>query len=88
MRLVCSWFFSGLPGTGPDSIEIICFDAATHKRLIETRSSDVAGHKLSSWDDVITREYQPWSSAHIVIDTATDSIKQSLNKICAALPNN
>jgi predicted kinase len=41
-------------------IEVICSDEAEHRRRIETRSVDVAGLALPTWQDVIEREYEPW----------------------------
>ena len=75
--------------TGVNAIEfeIICSNANTHKQRVESRLSDITDHKLPSWEDVIACEFHPWSSAPIVVDTAHDSVDQSLTEICTALPN-
>ena len=73
---------------GVDAVEVetICSDAGTHRRRIETRLSDSPGEQLPAWEDVAARDYHPWDTAHVVIDTADDSIEQCLAKICSALP--
>jgi predicted kinase len=51
-------------------VEIICSDKTEHRRRVETRSADIPGHKLPTWTEVVTREYEPWNREHAVIDTA------------------
>ncbi len=62
-------------------IEVICSDPAEHRRRVETRSSDVAGLTLPSWEDVLRREYQPWATPRLVIDTATRSVADVLAEL-------
>jgi predicted kinase len=66
-------------------VEIMCSDKNLHRRRLETRSSDIHGLKLPTWQDVIDREYQPWDGKHIVIDTAgksaTDSVRELRRKL-------
>ena len=63
-------------------VEAICSDGPEHHRRIETRGSDIAGHQLPSWQEVVAREYEPWDSASAVIDTVRESLEDSLTKIC------
>jgi predicted kinase len=58
-------------------IEVVCSDVAEHRRRVESRQSDIVGLSLPSWRAVSTREYEPWSRAHIVIDTAHQNLEQS-----------
>lgn len=51
-------------------IEIICSDAAEHRRRVETRQTDVEGLILPTWQEVLERDYTPWAEPHWVIDTA------------------
>ncbi|MCW3475501.1 AAA family ATPase [Rhodovastum sp. RN2-1] len=62
-------------------IEIICSDAAEHRRRVETRSVDVAGLDLPSWEDVIKRDYEPWDCPRIVLDTAGCTIPGALEEL-------
>jgi predicted kinase len=56
-------------------IELICSNAAQHRRRVESRPTDaVTGHRQPTWDDVVTRDYEPWDRDHLVLDTATDSV--------------
>jgi predicted kinase len=50
-------------------IEVVCSDAAEHRRRVEARSVDLEGHYVPSWADVLEREYEPWLEPHLVVDT-------------------
>jgi len=65
-------------------IEVVCSDTAEHRRRIESRTADASGLILT-WKAVTTRDYAPWDRDHIVLDTATLSVEQSIAKIRAAL---
>lgn len=65
-------------------VEIICSDKAEHERRIETRASDIPGHTLPDWSQVITREYEPWN-AGVVIDTAGKSVDEALREVLERL---
>ena len=67
-------------------IEVICSDINEHRRRVEARLSDIAGLKLPSWKDVVSREYHPWDRQHLVIDTASRSVEQSVALIRQKLP--
>lgn len=51
-------------------IEIICSNAAEHRRRVEARTTDIAGFTLPSWSSVMGRDYVPWASPRLVVDTA------------------
>ena len=72
-------------GVNAVEVEIICSDTDEHRRRIGTRLSDIPGLRLPTWEEVVAREYHPWSSEHVVIDTANETTEQSLAKVCAAL---
>jgi predicted kinase len=67
-------------------VELICSDQAEHRRRIETRSADIDGHKLPTWRDVESREYEPWTRDHLLIDTAHHTAEAAIAVIRAALP--
>lgn len=52
-------------------VEICCSDAAEHRRRVESRKADIDGHRLPTWQDVLSRHYESWSDERLVIDTAT-----------------
>ena len=65
-------------------IEVVCSDAAEHRRRVETRQADIPGHRLPSRQDVETLQYEPWPSA-IVIDTAGRSIAAGVDEVVGRL---
>jgi predicted kinase len=66
-------------------IEVVCGDVAEHRRRVESRQPDIPGLLLPTWQDVITREYEAWDGPHITVDTATQSIAQTLQQIVSRL---
>jgi predicted kinase len=62
-------------------IEVVCSDAAEHRRRVETRVSDLAGFTPPTWDEVIARVYEPWDREHVVIDTARVSVEQNVHTV-------
>jgi len=51
-------------------IEVICSDKAEHKRRVEARQPDIPGQKVPTWQAVLDREYHPWNTKNITVDTA------------------
>src|SRR5262245_51752649 len=49
--------------------EVVCSDRDEHRRRVEKRESDLAGLKVPTWDDVIKREYEPWTEPRLIVDT-------------------
>jgi predicted kinase len=62
-------------------VEAICSDAGVHRRRVETRTSDIAGLPLPSWEEVIAREYEPWHRDRIVIDTARSTLAECVGAL-------
>jgi predicted kinase len=58
-------------------VEVVCSDPAEHRRRVERRQGDITGLRLPTWEDVVQRPYEMWGDAHIVIDTAGQSVEQS-----------
>ena len=61
-------------------IEIVCSDQEEHRRRVESRIADIAGHQLPTWQQVCGREYEPWQ-ASIVVDTARQPMESSVSAI-------
>lgn len=61
-------------------IEVVCSDRAEHRRRVESRTVDIAGHLLPTWQDVCEREYEAWQ-AGIVVDTAGRHIEASVSAL-------
>lgn len=65
-------------------IEIICSNTSEHQSRVENRKTDIPKLLLPNWESVISREYQLWRSADIVLDTAgktPEQSKQELSKL-------
>ena len=67
------------------NVEIVCTDRIEHKRRVETRSVDVPGLKLPTWQDVLSREYHPWTTERIVVDTASRTEATCFDELCRKL---
>ncbi len=65
-------------------IEVTCSDPEQHQRRVETRVSDIGGLGLS-WQEVVSREYEPWERPHILIDTTSYSVAENVKRIREAL---
>ena len=57
-------------------IEVVCSDTAQHRRRVESRVTEVPGLVLPTWQQVLDRRYEPWTTAH-VIDTAGRTVEES-----------
>lgn len=69
---------SGVPAA---EIEIQCSDRDEHRRRIDARTPDIPGLRLPTWQEVTSREYQPWNRQRIVVDTSVSSVEQNVSKI-------
>lgn len=59
-------------------IEVVCTDDREHRRRVETRAADIPGFVLPTWEQVSNRQYDLWDRDHIVIDTADQTVEESL----------
>jgi predicted kinase len=62
-------------------IEFTCSDQTQHRHRVENRKADISGHILPDWQKVITREYEPWLSASLTIDTSVQTAEKAVDKI-------
>ena len=73
-------------GVGVLEVEIVCSDAHEHRRRVESRVGDIAGHRLPTWQEVIERDYHAWDHQRLVLDTAHLGVEQSVRTILAEIP--
>ncbi len=66
-------------------VEVACSDPAEHRNRVETRSADIEGLRLPTWQEVVSREYELWERDHIVIDTASRSVAANVNELLKAI---
>lgn len=62
-------------------VEIVCSDPHEHRRRVETRTSDIAGHRLPTWQEVVERDYRPWDGRPLVVDTARLTVEEAVRAI-------
>lgn len=67
------------------SVEVMCSDLDEHRRRVESRVTDIVGHRLPTWADVIERDYRSWDVDRLVVDTARLSVPQSVHTILSAI---
>ncbi|WP_404963125.1 hypothetical protein [Streptomyces sp. 147326] len=55
-------------------IEVVCSDAAVHRRRLEGRSRGIEGFHEPAWEAVERRreEFVPWSDDRLVLDSVID----------------
>jgi predicted kinase len=64
-------------------VEVICSDPDEHRRRVLTRATDVAGLVKPTWEDLLHREYEPWSRPHLVLDSVDTAPDQAAQHIAA-----
>jgi predicted kinase len=66
-------------------VEVVCSDPLEHRHRGEARRSDIAGPSVPTWDEVMARQYEPWTGEHVVIDTACRPVQESVIELHALL---
>ncbi|ALT00372.1 AAA family ATPase [Lacimicrobium alkaliphilum] len=69
-------------------IEVTCSARDEHKDRVETRNSDIPTLKLPDWKSVVSREYDPWTTPRITIDTAGKTPEKSKKELLDLLKVN
>lgn len=62
-------------------VEMVCSNPIEHRCRAETRTTDIEGYPLPTWDDIVAREYEPWEREHVVIDSVTTSASDAAQQI-------
>jgi predicted kinase len=66
-------------------IEVLCSREDEHRARVESRKADIPGFQLPGWTDVLQREYEPWRTEHIVLDTAGEAPAESIARLFHAV---
>ncbi len=61
-------------------IEVVCSDERRHRQRVESRVTDISGLVLPTWQQVLDRHYEPWTTAHVV-DTAGRTLEDTLSQV-------
>ncbi len=59
-------------------VEVVCSDAAEHRRRVETRTADIEGHALPTWASVLAHAYDAWDRPRLVVDTAKMNVEAAV----------
>ena len=70
------------------NIEVICSNKAEHQLRVETRHCSIPNLTLPTWKQVQEREYKTWESEVIRVDTAENTIQQSIDELFRLLALN
>lgn len=66
-------------------VEVVCSDAGEHRRRVESRVTDVPGLVSPTWQDVIDRQYEPWDTQPLVVETANKTVGEALDQLRKAI---
>jgi predicted kinase len=62
-------------------IEITCSDAKEHRRRVEYRPGTIEGLVQPTWEQVVKREYDAWTTPRIGIDTAGRDVEDCVQEL-------
>jgi hypothetical protein len=68
-------------GVRVSEVEVICSDPVEHRRRVETRTADIEGHQLPTWQAVVERHYESWERPHVVVDTALLGVHEQVTAL-------
>ena len=54
-------------------VEVTCSDKAEHRRRVETRTPDLSGLEVPTWEQVARRRWDPFTEPRLTIDNLGDS---------------
>jgi predicted kinase len=63
------------------NVEVVCTDTDLHRRRVEARTGDIAGLTLPTWQQVVERQFQPWSEPRLRLDSAALSPQEAVETI-------
>lgn len=64
-------------------VEVICPDPHAHRHRVEERTVEVPGLVLPTWEEIVTRPYEPWDRDRLIVDTARLTADECLAAILA-----
>lgn len=85
IALIRDFWVSTATGVGAAiaEVEVVCSDPVEHRRRVVTRGTDVGGLVKPTWEEIQSREYQPWDRPHLVIDSVTTTPDGAAEQIAA-----
>ncbi len=67
-------------------IKVVCTDENEHRDRVSSRVADIPGFVSPTWEQVRNRQYDEWDTEHIVIDTAHQTVGESMMALRNELP--
>ena len=62
-------------------VEVVCSNLEEHERRVNSRKTDLEGFRLPTWGEVMSREYEPWRSSRLQIDTSSTTAEEAAASI-------
>jgi predicted kinase len=53
-------------------VEVICSDESEHRRRVESRTAEMPGHAVPTWDEVQRRPWTPFTAERLLVDNVGD----------------
>lgn len=66
-------------------VGVHCSDPVEHRRRVETRAAEIAGHALPTWAGVEAITFEPFPSGTLVVDTSHEPPPDAVDRIIARL---
>ncbi|BCJ77191.1 kinase [Catellatospora sp. IY07-71] len=66
-------------------VHVVCADAAEHRRRVEQRVPEPDQLVQPSWEEVRTREFEPWAEPHLLVDTSTGDTPERVARVLGAI---
>ncbi|MFE6718034.1 AAA family ATPase [Streptomyces albidoflavus] len=66
-------------------VELLCSDPTEHEHRATTRTVDIPGLSLPTWQDITQRHYEPWDRPHITLDTAGNPPNHTITQLTNTL---
>jgi predicted kinase len=64
-------------------VEVTCPDPAVHRQRVESRPMPTPPLPAPTWDEVLRREYEPWTEPVLSVDGTAD-LESNLERVLAA----
>ncbi len=68
-------------------VEVVCSDQNEHRRRVEGRQADIPDFVLPTWQAVLHHEYEAWTTARLVIDSAITDPGTAATLILGSMSN-
>jgi predicted kinase len=72
-------------GVGSLEVEVVCSDVEVHRQRVETRQTEVEGLVPPTWSEVRALHYEAWNRRHLILDSASLSVTESVDAIIEAM---